>query len=30
MAAAAAAAATHALVDRLVREQCQLPFLRLD
>ena len=30
MAAGAAAAATHALVDRLVRERCQLPFLRLD
>jgi len=30
MAANAAATATHALVDRLVRERCQLPFLRLD
>jgi hypothetical protein len=30
MAAEAAAAATHALVDRLVREHYQLPFLRLD
>jgi hypothetical protein len=30
MAAGAAAAAAHALVDRLVRERHQLPFIRLD
>jgi hypothetical protein len=30
MAAGAAAAAEHALVDRLVRERYQLPFIRLD